>query len=106
MQDIDRILRYNGSITVLRRATTLSGLAFRAYQKGFRHLAQVIVKPGEGIDAALRRFKKQTMESGILKEARSHEHYEKPSDKRRREAAARLRKIAKAKRQAEGRESR
>ncbi len=69
-------------------------------------MAQVTVKPGEGIDAALRRFKKQTMESGILKEARAHEHYEKPSDKRRREAAARLRKIAKAKRQAEGREAR
>ena len=55
----------------------------------------------EPIGSALRRFKKQTMESGILKEARSHEHYEKPSDKRRREAAARLRKIAKAKRYAE-----
>ncbi len=74
--------------------------------KEHENLAQVIVKPGEGIDAALRRFKKQTMESGILKEARAHEHYEKPSDKRRREAAARLRKIAKAKRQAEGREAR
>jgi len=69
-------------------------------------LAQVTVKPGESIDAALRKFKKMTMESGILKEARAHEHYEKPSDKRRREAAARLRKIAKAKRQAEGREGR
>jgi small subunit ribosomal protein S21 len=75
-------------------------------RKDPEYLAQVIVKPGEGIDAALRRFKKQTMESGILKEARAHEHYEKPSDKRRREAAARLRKIAKAKRQAEGREIR
>ena len=75
-------------------------------RKDREHLAQVIVKPGEGIDAALRRFKKQTMESGILKEARAHEHYEKPSDKRRREAAARLRKIAKATRQAEGREIR
>ena len=69
-------------------------------------MAQVSVKPGEGIDAALRRFKKQTMESGILKEARAHEHYEKPSDKRRREAAARMRKIQKAKRLSESRESR
>lgn len=69
-------------------------------------MAQVIVKPGEGIDAALRRFKKQTMESGILKEARAHEHYEKPSDKRRREEAARQRKLLKARRQAEGRDSR
>ncbi len=69
-------------------------------------MAQVIVKPGEGIDAALRRFKKQTMESGILKEARAHEHYEKPSDRRRREEAARQRKLLKAKRQAEAREGR
>jgi small subunit ribosomal protein S21 len=66
----------------------------------------VIVKPGEGIDAALRRFKKQTMESGVLKEAREHEHYEKPSDKRRREEAARMRKIQKARRQQEMREGR
>jgi small subunit ribosomal protein S21 len=69
-------------------------------------LATVIVKPGEGIDAALRRFKKQTMESGVLKEARAHEHYEKPSDKRRREEAARMRKIQKARRQQEMREGR
>lgn len=69
-------------------------------------MAQVFVKPGESIDAALRRFKKQTMESGVLKEARAHEHYEKPSDKRRREEAARLRKIQRAKRQQESREGR
>lgn len=64
------------------------------------------MKSGESFEAALRRFKKITMESGILKDARAHEHYEKPSDKRRREAAARLRKIAKARRQAESRDSR
>jgi small subunit ribosomal protein S21 len=97
------ILRYTiityCAITVWRNAA-------QAHAKGIDHLAQVIVKPGEGIDAALRRFKKQTLESGILKEARAHEHYEKPSDKRRREAAARMRKIMKAKRQAEARESR
>jgi small subunit ribosomal protein S21 len=69
-------------------------------------LAHVFIKPGESIDAALRRFKKQTMESGILKEARAHEHYEKPSDKRRREQAARMRKILNARRKAEGREGR
>ncbi len=69
-------------------------------------MAQVVVKSGESFEAALRRFKKITMESGILKDARAHEHYEKPSDKRRREAAARLRKIAKARRQAESRDSR
>ncbi|HEY3268041.1 MAG TPA: 30S ribosomal protein S21 [Armatimonadota bacterium] len=59
-------------------------------------MAQVQVKANESIDSALRRFKKQIQESGILKEAREHEHYEKPSERRRKAAAARLRKILKA----------
>jgi small subunit ribosomal protein S21 len=55
-------------------------------------LAQVQVKPNESLDQALRRFKKQLQQSGILKEAREHEHYEKPSDKKRKAEAARRRK--------------
>ena len=55
-------------------------------------MAQVQVKPNESLDQALRRFKKQIQQSGILKEAREHEHYEKPSDKRRKAEAARRRK--------------
>ena len=47
-----------------------------------------------------------TMESGILKEFRAHEHFEKPSERRRREAAARMRKIMRAKRQQEARDNR
>ncbi len=69
-------------------------------------MASVELKPGDNIEVALRRFKKQIMESGILKDARAHEHYEKPSDKRRREEAARMRKIQKARRQQEGRDGR
>ena len=49
----------------------------------------------EPIGLALRRFKKQIQQTGILKEAREHEHYEKPSDKRRKAAAARRRKLLK-----------
>jgi small subunit ribosomal protein S21 len=56
-------------------------------------LAQVQVRANEPLDSALRRFKKQIQQSGILKEAREHEHYEKPSDKKRKAAAARRRKI-------------
>ena len=55
-------------------------------------MAQVQVKPNESLDQALRRFKKQLQQSGILKEAREHEHYEKPSDKKRKEMNARRRK--------------
>ncbi|MEP6754981.1 MAG: 30S ribosomal protein S21 [Chthonomonadales bacterium] len=59
-------------------------------------MAQVIVKAGEGIDSALKRFKKVVMNSGITKEARAHERYEKPSDRKRRELKASIRKIARA----------
>ena len=55
-------------------------------------MAQVQVRQNESLDQALRRFKKQIQQSGILKEAREHEHYEKPSDKRRKAAAAAVRK--------------
>ncbi len=60
-----------------------------------KSVAQVQVKQNESIDSALKRFKKQLQETGILKEARAHEHYEKPSDRRRRAAAARRRKLLK-----------
>ncbi len=56
-------------------------------------LAQVEVKPNESLDSALKRFKKILQQSGILKEAKAHEHYEKPSDKRRKAEAARRRKM-------------
>jgi small subunit ribosomal protein S21 len=56
-------------------------------------LAQVQVRQNESLDQALRRFKKQLQQSGILKEAREHEHYEKPSDKKRKARAARIRKM-------------
>lgn len=59
-------------------------------------MAQVQVRPNESIDSALKRFKKQLQEAGVLKEARAHEHYEKPSDKKRRAEAARRRKMMKA----------
>jgi small subunit ribosomal protein S21 len=66
-------------------------------------LAQVQVKPNESLDQALRRFKKQLQQSGILKEAREHEHYEKPSDKKRKAEAARRRKAQSDMRKMQGR---
>jgi len=56
-------------------------------------LAQVQVKPNEPLDSALKRFKKALQQTGVLKEAREHEHYEKPSDKKRKAEAARKRKM-------------
>ncbi|HET6382316.1 MAG TPA: 30S ribosomal protein S21 [Armatimonadota bacterium] len=56
-------------------------------------MAQVQVRENESLDGALKRFKKRIEETGILKEAKRHEHYEKPSDRRRRADAARRRKL-------------
>ncbi len=55
-------------------------------------MAQITVKPNENLDNALKRFKKVLQQAGILKEAKEHERYEKPSDKRRKAEAARRRK--------------
>ena len=68
------------------------------WERGDQYLIQVIVKPGEDIDSAIKRFKKAVMNSGITKEARMHERYEKPSDRKRRELKASLRKIEKQRR--------
>lgn len=61
-------------------------------------MAQVQVRENESIDSALRRFKKELEQAGILREVREHQHYEKPSDKKRKAEAARKRKIARANR--------
>ena len=50
----------------------------------------------EPIGAALRRFKKLLERSGVKREIRAHEHYEKPCDARRRKEARRIRAIKKA----------
>ena len=54
------------------------------------------VRDGESFESAMRRFKKACEKSGILSEIRKHEHYEKPSVKRKKKAIA-ARKRAKKK---------
>jgi small subunit ribosomal protein S21 len=56
---------------------------------GGRMSLRMRVHDKEPISLALRRFKKLIERSGMQKELRSHQHYEKPSELRRR---ARLRK--------------
>ena len=46
------------------------------------------VGQNESIESALRRFKKMCQKSGVLAEARRHEHYEKPSVRRKKKSAA------------------
>ncbi|HWQ72602.1 MAG TPA: 30S ribosomal protein S21 [Desulfitobacteriaceae bacterium] len=57
-------------------------------------MSEVKVGKNESLDSALRRFKRTCQRSGVLSEARKHEHYEKPSvRKKKKSEAARKRKF-------------
>ena len=45
-------------------------------------MSKIIVKDNEGLDDALRRFKRQVSRNGTLAEARKREYYVKPGVKR------------------------
>jgi len=49
-------------------------------------LPQVEIRKDESFESALRRFKKQIEQEGILKEVRDRKHYEKPSERKRKKA--------------------
>ena len=56
-------------------------------------MSSVVVKEGESLDSALRRFKRNCAKAGIQQEIRKRELYEKPSVKRKKKSeAARKRK--------------
>lgn len=51
-------------------------------------MPSVQVKDNEPFDVALRRFKRTCEKAGVLTEARRREHFDKPSQVRKRKAAA------------------
>lgn len=57
-------------------------------------MTEVKIGEKEMFETALKRFNRKIQQEGVLAEARRREHYEKPSIKRKRKAAARLRKLA------------
>jgi small subunit ribosomal protein S21 len=46
-------------------------------------LAEVRTFEGESIESALRRFKRQVQQEGIIKEVKKHSFYMKPGEKKR-----------------------
>ena len=46
-------------------------------------MPRVDIKEGESFEAAMRRFKRQIEQEGILRELRDRKHYQKPSEKKR-----------------------
>jgi small subunit ribosomal protein S21 len=56
-------------------------------------VSEVRVGKNESLDSALRRFKRTCQRSGVMSDIRKHEHYEKPSVRRKKKSeAARKRK--------------
>jgi len=59
-------------------------------------LSQVTVREGENFDSMLRRFTRKVQMDGVLSDARRRQHFEKPSVKRKRKAAAKRRKSSRS----------
>ena len=51
-------------------------------------MAEVIVGKNESLDNALKRFKRLVQKEGILSEIKKRDHYEKPSEKRKKRVRA------------------
>ena len=61
---------------------------------GGNEMAEIKVKDNESLDNALRRFKRSCARAGVMSDVRRHEHYEKPSVRRKKKSeAARKRKF-------------
>ena len=58
-------------------------------------MAQVIVRDGENLENALKRFKRSCARDGVMAELRKRECYEKPSVRRKKKSEAARKKASK-----------
>jgi len=58
-------------------------------------MAQIIVKDGENLESALKRFKRSCARDGVMAELRKREFYEKPSVRRKKKSEAARKKASK-----------
>lgn len=56
-------------------------------------MTQVTIGENEGIESALRRFKRAVSKAGIFPDMKKHRHFETPIQKRKRKAIARHKQI-------------
>ena len=64
-------------------------------------MAQVRIKSNESFEHALRRFVNYCKRDGILADFKSHQHFEKPSERRKRKLKSARRRVLKMKWKAE-----
>jgi small subunit ribosomal protein S21 len=53
----------------------------------------VRIRDGESFESALRRFKRICEQEGVLSEIKKHQHFEKPSEKKKKKILAAKRKV-------------
>ena len=58
-------------------------------------MAEIKVRDNESFERALKRFTKACEKSGLMAEIKKHQHYEKPSERRKRKENAARRKMRK-----------
>lgn len=59
------------------------------------YMPAVKLREGEAFEKAFRRFTKQCEKAGLMSDIKKHQHYEKPSEKRKRKLNAAKRKMRK-----------
>jgi small subunit ribosomal protein S21 len=59
-------------------------------------MTEILVKPGDSFEVALKRFNPKVQQAGILSEARRRVHYESPQARRKRKAEAQRRRRRRA----------
>jgi small subunit ribosomal protein S21 len=64
------------------------GMLQRLYEEGREKMSEVKVGKNESLDSAIKRFKRSCQRAGIMQEMRKHEHYDKPSVRRKKKAEA------------------
>lgn len=83
-------------VNITRLPTSLNSIGpsreqairFANEEEVFSYMPQVKVRENEPFEVALRRFKRSCEKAGILSEIRRREHYEKPTQVRKRKQAA------------------
>lgn len=65
------------------RAVDLPSICKLICEEGYG-LPGIRVKENESFETALKRFKKKVEKAGVLADVRKHQHFEKPSEKRKR----------------------
>lgn len=82
----------HGAIVPKKTPTSRPQTSLFQFERGESFLPGIRVKEGESFESALRRFKKKCEKAGLMADLRRHQHFEKPSERRKRKVNAARRK--------------